>query len=250
MRNKNLNIPDSIIWAMETEALSCAAVKLNGLDREEVWDAYIEIFEKNWKEAEEKTIREVDVPYEEDGYYPSIEEGVTSLQSITEIDDGLLMHFDPILIEYCSGDFCEVAIPCDAVEKSFCNLKEKYPGIEYEAIFAFPWSDRRCGDTENFCIQSDGETGIDVDRYLFEKILEAHSLGDFDADLAEEIDGMEPDEVRSIIDFFRYGKEQGYLPEEKVREILDGIIQELYEEGYFDGDDEDAMEIEEILKNS
>ena len=153
-RKEKVLLPESLIWALENFEPSYVTIDCGSRDPKVVSKAFDEIFRENWENAFEQTTEEVGVPYEEDDeYYPlSAEESYPAV--ISEESNGLRISFSPVLIPYCYGEFCEVAIPCDTLERSLQELKNKFPEIEYKGLIAFPWSDRRCGDVEEFLVYS------------------------------------------------------------------------------------------------
>lgn len=228
-------VSGALVWAMENYALSTVLVQCAEEEREKVKEDFKKIFEERWKQAEEDTTEEVDVPYEEgDGYYPGIEEGFTPLSGITDVEEGFTVRFEPILIEYCGGDFCEVQIPCDAVEKAFVELKEKHPETEYAGLIAFPWSDRRCGDYEEYFICSSGGDTGKVIPLVWKNIGQACSDDEFEEDIANEAGGMEEEDISALVDDVLEALGNSLIGGKSAAFILSAIEGEIREDEYSD----------------
>ena len=228
-------VSGAIVWAMENHALSTVLVTCGGEKREQVVKDFREIFGENWKQAEKDTIAEAGVAYEKDrGYYPGIEEGTDPVSGIDNTAEGIVVRFDPILIEYCFGDFCEVQIPCDAVEKTFVELKEKHPSIEYSGLVAFPWSDRRCGDYEEYFVRSSGGDTGKVIPFVWKNIEQACSDDEFEEEIADEVDGMEEEDISALVDDVLDALGNSLIGGKSAAFILSAVERQMREDEYSD----------------
>ena len=150
------SIPTMLIWVMENFALSTVLIKCEGEERkEQIAAKFRELFDKHWKRAEKNTVKEADVDFKYNPeYYPTINDGITALSEIRFVNEGILISFHPLDIPYCYGEYCEIAMPCQAVEDTLAELASFYRGLVYDGLIAFPWSDCHCGDTEEYTIHS------------------------------------------------------------------------------------------------
>lgn len=240
-----LFIHEALVWPMEARALSTVLVQCEKESREEIKESFRKIFKAKWEKAEEDTIDEVGVEYEQgSGYYPEIEDGVNPLEEVTDVEEGFTVRFSPILIPYCYGDFCEVAIPCEAVDEAFETLKEENPDIFYIGLIAFPWSDRRCGDIEEYSFVNGDNDVNKVLRYVWKHIAESCKDEEFVEMFRDEVKNFDDDDVLKIAENIFDAWKDGFLSQEAAAVLLE-TVSDVAEE---DADEKIAEKIGPMLE--
>lgn len=234
-------IYDILISACEYFALSTILVKTNevkNVNNQIIIQDYIEILNKYWERAEKETIEDIDVEYEEGSdYYPSI--GETPLRYITELSDesGFTLRFDPILIPYCYGDFCELQYPNEALIDSIKELKTKYPDIKYIAYIAFPWSDRRCGDIDIYFLNG-GLEEKDILPHVWNVVDSSYTDEDFQEIVTCEAEGLDEDSMNVFFTNLSDAYKNKYISAECFETIMnltkENIDPDNFEPDYWD----------------
>ena len=144
--------PDALIWQLKFFPTSCIEIFTD--NAETVEKDFSDIFDREWKKAFHYLEEDLGLTYEEDSdYFSGSPDEV--YPALTKVENGkvtILLY--PLLIQYCYGEFCDLQFSDEALQETLSELRGKYPEAEISGFIAFPWSDRRCGDT---CIYPIGE---------------------------------------------------------------------------------------------
>ena len=142
--------PSPIIWALEEFPASCIEIVAN--DPHTAKEEFDNIFSEQWQKAYDNTIADIGVsPKENVNYYPYDADESYPVE-YTEREGKLLVLFRPLLIQYCYGEFCEISYPYAALHEAIQEFRNRHPQDAVSGYIAFPWSDRRCGDIEEYPI--------------------------------------------------------------------------------------------------
>ena len=227
---KRLPICGTLVWATEYIPLSTVFVRCGDDEAEETRDEFLEIFGRKWKEAEERTAAEIGVPIGKKGYYPTIEDVENPLDRADVVDGGFVVRFNPLLIPYCWGDFCEIQQACGAVEEAFSELREKREA-PYGGLIAFPWSDRRCGDFEEYEIGAGGVKRSEYMPFVWEAVEEAlEDRDEFEERLTEEVSGIDEDELEELLSEIEKAASKEQLASDAAATIASILMDAEYDE--------------------
>ena len=146
----------------------------------------------------------------------------------------------------------------DALEKTLKGLKKKYPGISYEGLIAYEWSDEHAGDVVNYEICSEELPGDNKKTYEFVGEVLRSVIDDeiFSEEFWEkkewQMEDADEDDFKLVLrDFHVYGVSEeavGKLLElaDEFDEEIHGVLEEIVEkwenpdyEGDEDGEDEE-----------
>lgn len=204
-------LQDCFVWAFEHYNLSGIKLFCDPDSRAEVAKAFMECFGVEWAKALDEVEEEYgDCENKAEGY------GVPAWTAFK--DYGVLVEIGALDIRYCGGDFCDLNYGSEALNATLKAIKEKFPALEYEGLIAYPWSDRRCGDTVQYTLSSKGEELSDEQMLAFvgeglRAVLEDKEIGEW----SEAVEGA--------CDFW---DELYYSLEDGEQEDFEDILQTLY----------------------
>lgn len=219
-------LSQSLAWLLEDYDCSGIEVHCNKSIAKEIANSFMDEFSELWEKAVENVEEEfgdcdeVDVPVR-----------------IKFTDYGFFMHISQLEIPYSYGDFYDVDYGPDAFNKTFNDMTNNYPQIEYNGLIFYPLCDTRCGEIVQHEIYSrkDVEIYDFIGKGLFDLLSDDE---EFEENLATELESCE-DYKETIKILYAY---KDFYDEALLKKAIQ-IILNVAEEN-----DEDVEGLEEYIE--